>query len=315
MRSGLALGLALTAIEGIPSGSAVAATLGAAGTRHCRADPSAAIATGGVWNGGGRCYTVRDGLTITTPVRVENALFYDPQSRPHRGSVHPIIRIKDTSEVTLSSLALVGANTSGAFHADMVGEAGIDILSSDAVTVSDVTTTATFGDGLTLGFQPFSSPSWNIVVNGLTVTDAGRDGITMASVNIAAMVDVDVVSSAMSGWDFESDLPGVGSGNVLVEGATGRGIRFVEALSGPVTFDDSFISGSVTLLDAAATSGESVTFNDSTVLLKGTFQGTRPLASGSGGPAISPSTTSPLVGKPRKGRPMDRPGWQSTGPT
>jgi hypothetical protein len=271
------LGLASVAVTVIDSGPASAGPNDSSSGGHCHHNPAAAIAAGGVWDGAGRCYNLRDGLTISVPVTIENAIFYDSESRPpHKGSVHPIIRIKDTSEVRLSSLTLVGANVTGAYHADMVAEAGIDILSSDSVTITGVRTIDTFGDGLSLGFQPHVGPSWNVVVNGLTVTNAGRQGITMAHVNMATMTNVNVVSSAMAGWDFESDLPGVGSGNVVVRGATGEGIRLTEALSGPVTFDDSLISGNVSLINEAADSGQAVTFNGGTVLLKGAFHGIPP---------------------------------------
>jgi hypothetical protein len=274
----------------VTSPPAAAAANDPGGRGHCRPNPSAAIAVGGVWNGGGKCYDARGGVSISVPVTVENATFYDPQSHPpHRGSVQPIIRVKDTSAVRLSSLALVGTNTSGTYHAKMVGEAGIDILSSDQVTITNVTTTDTFGDGLTLGFQPHFSPSWNLMVNGLTVIHAGRQGITMAYVNVASMSNVNLISSAEAGWDFESDVPGAGSGNVFIYSATGKGVRIIESLSGPVAFVDSLISGNVTLINDAAASGQSVTFDGGTILLDGAFHGIPPAESGSGDQAISPS--------------------------
>ncbi len=156
---GMASALAGLAVGAVASGPALANPNHSGKDTRCRHNPSAAIAGRGVWDGGGKCYNVRDGLTISVPVTVENATFYDPRSRPpHKGSVHPIIRIKDTSEVRLSSLTLVGTNTTGDYHADMVAEAGIDILSSDSVTITNVTTTNTFGDGLSLGFSRISVP-------------------------------------------------------------------------------------------------------------------------------------------------------------
>jgi hypothetical protein len=216
-------------------------------------------------------------VTISVPVTVENATFYDPRSRPpHVGGVRPIIRIKDTSGVRLSALTLIGTNIAGTHHVDLVGEAGIDILSSDQVTITDVNTTDTYGDGLTLGFQPRHGPSTNLVVNGLTVTNAGREGITLAYVTGASMTNVNVISSAESGWDFESDLRGLGSGSVVVNGAKGKGVRLVEWLSGPITFANSQISGNITLIDQAASSGQPVAFEGGTILLDGAFHGIPP---------------------------------------
>lgn len=245
---------------------------------RCHADPSAEIAAGGVWDGGGHCYIVRDGLTITTPVVVKNATFVTPELRPPSdGHVRPIIRISDTSDVALSDLTLVGANTAGAFHADMVGEAGIDILSSDRVAISDVLTWDTFGDGLTLGFQPGHGPSRDLTVNGLSIGNAGREGVTMGYVEGASLTGVDVLSSAHSAWDFESDLPFVGSGDVVVTDAVGGGgVRMIEWLSGPVTFNTPDLTGGVSLIDEAAQSGQSVSFNGGALLVRDTFHGIPP---------------------------------------
>lgn len=259
--------------SGVPSNSATSNATG-----HCRADPSAEIAEGGVWDGGGHCYIVREGVTITAPVVVENATFYDPQSEPHPGDpVQPILRVKDTTGVQLSALTLVGTNSGGDFHAEMVGEAGFNILSSDNVTITDVSTANTYGDGLSLGFQPAHGPSQGITVNGLTVSNAGREGVTMAYVDGASMSNVDILSSAHSAWDFESDLPGVGSANVVVTHAVASGgVRFIEDLAGPVTFDSSTISGDISLIDAAALSGQPVSFVGGTLLLKNAFHGIPP---------------------------------------
>jgi hypothetical protein len=276
------VGLGLVGLGGALVGLAASTPVSAdpnhfGGPGHCRPDPSAAIAAGGVWNGDGKCYNLRDGVTISAPVTVENATFYDAQSRPrHTSGVLPILRVKDTSDVNLSSLTLLGTNYFGVFRPDLVGEAGIDILSSDHVTIANVTTVDTYGDGLTLGFQPQAGPSTNLIVNGLTVVNAGRDGVTSAYLTGASMTNVNIVSSARPGWDFESDLPGVGSGNVVVSRAKGNGVRFVEYLSGPITFANSLISGNIALIGAAAGSRQPVVFNGGTILQDASFHGTPP---------------------------------------
>jgi hypothetical protein len=144
------------------------------------------------------------------------------------------------------------------------------------VWLSNVQTTNTFGDGLIFGFQPMYQPSADILVTGYTVTKAGRQGITLAYVTRATFNDVNIVSTADSGWDFESDGLGIGSGNITINRATGRGVHMIEALSGPVTYNNSAISGDVALISEAATSGQPVTFNGGTILQHNEFFGTPP---------------------------------------
>ncbi len=284
------------------------------GTGRCRTNPTAEIAEGGVWDGGGRCYIVREGITITSPVVVENATFYDPQSRAHPGDpVQPIIRVKDTAGVQLSSLALVGTNEVGDYHAEMVGEAGIDILSSDNVTLTDVSTTNTYGDGMTLGFQPGHAPSQGLTVNGLTVSNAGREGVTMGYVDGASMSDVTILGSAHNSWDFESDLPGVGSGNVVVTNAlVDKGVRFIEDLSGPVTFDAPDISGDVSLINDAALSGQPVSFVGGTILLKHAFHGIPPAGIWVSGPG-NLEFTDVVIGRQPSVDAITGPAWLAVG--
>src|SRR5580700_92221 len=144
------------------------------GSRHsleCRRDPSSAIAAlppGAVFNGNGTCFTLRNGLEITTPdVTVENATFNDRLSGERSdGGVKPIVRIKDSPGVTLSNLVLNGRNFTGRYHANLVGQEGVQVLSSANVSLTNITTNYTFGDGLILGFQPGHPPSTNVTVNG-----------------------------------------------------------------------------------------------------------------------------------------------------
>jgi hypothetical protein len=216
-----------------------------------------------VFHGSG-CY-VTTGILITKPVTIDGGTYNDPvDTSTGPGTVFPIIRVKNTTDVTIENVVLNGTNSIGGYHAKLVNEAGLDILSSSYVNILNVATNDTFGDGMTL-FSQFGvdkAPVTDLYVNGLTVTKAGRQGITMGYVMDSILDNVNVVSTADTGWDFESDLAHIGSGNVTINNAHNqKGIHIIEALQGPITFNDCQCERHVHMLDDAAASGQLVTFN------------------------------------------------------
>ena len=221
-----------------------------------------------------------EGVDVDHPLGIVGGTFVDDASVvPARvpgheaPSLHPIILVKLTSDVTIEDVHLVGANAVGGYHPALVGQSGIDVRSSSEVTISDVTTLDTFGDGLTLANAAGGGKDRNITVDGLTITRSGRQGVTPAFVDGATFSHVDIVSQADSAWDFESDLPQMGTGNITISDSTWRGrINVIEGLTGPLTFDHDTSSGSFLLDDA--TSRQPVTVTDSTMLLPADDVGT-----------------------------------------
>jgi hypothetical protein len=238
----------------------------------CQPDPAAtieALPVGGVFHGSG-CYETA-GILITKPVTIDGGTYNDPvDTNTGPGSVMPIIRIKNTMDVTIENVVLNGTNVVGGYHAKLVNQAGLDILSSSGVKILNVATNETFGDGMTL-FSQFGvdkAPVTDLYVNGLTITKAGRQGITMGYVENSTLDNVNLVSAADVGWDFESDLAHVGSGNVTINDAHNqKGIRFVEDLQGPITFNDCQCVRHIHMLNDAALSGQLVTFSGGTLVL------------------------------------------------
>lgn len=246
-----------------------------AASRGCLSDPSAAIEAlpyGGVWNGGGKCYIVSNaGIVIDQPLTVENAEFINPQKRtkdvPKHDFIHPFIRVGPTSDVTLQNLSMTGENATASYHGlPWVGEEGIKLDSSHDVTISNITTNNTFGDGLMFDQVSGKGPCQNITVNDYTINTTGRQGVTLGSIENATLNGVYIGRTAQSGWDFESDSA-AGSGDITVNNASGKGIHMNEPLFGPVTFTNSDISGHVWILRAAAASSQQVTFNGGTIVL------------------------------------------------
>jgi hypothetical protein len=240
----------------------------------CLSDPAPQIAKGGLFDGQGNCYTTT-GIVVPSGSTVENATFDDPVTSS-ASSAAPILRIKDASNVTVTGVTLNGQNTSGGRNIDLVGQAGVEVVSSENVNLSDIAVNHVFGDGLTLAFQPRHPPSSSVTVDGYAVngTGAARQGVTLAYVNGATLSNVSIQNS--SGIDFESDLSGVGSGNVTFDAYTGSaGVRLIEALSGPVVFNGATFSGNVTLTNQAA-NGQAVDFAGGTILLKRSYNGIPP---------------------------------------
>ena len=186
------------------------------------------------------CYEVTNGIVLHKPISIIGGTFYDPSTaRPAVGGLKPIILIQDTSQVTISGVSVLGANATGNFHAPLVGEAGIKVESSSNVTLTGVTAKNTFGDGLELVADlshRINTPVTGLRVEGYTTVDAGRQGVTIAEVSGATLNHVNVVNPADAGFDFESDVPGLGAGNVIIANCTNdHGFNFVETLTGPIT--------------------------------------------------------------------------------
>jgi hypothetical protein len=111
-------------------------------------------------------------------------------------------------------------------------------------------------------------------VNGYTVNHAGRQGITLAYATNSTLNDVTVNASADAGWDFESDLTGVGSGNLTINRPGGhKGFLFQGTLTGPITVNSSKFSGDVAVVRSSAASGQPITFNSGTILVRNRFSG------------------------------------------
>ncbi|MHB1517984.1 MAG: hypothetical protein ACYCVN_01865 [Acidimicrobiales bacterium] len=247
----------------------------------CKPDPAPAIASlppGGVFHGSG-CY-LTSGILITRPVTIDGGVFIDPVAARKSGvPVMPIIRIKDASDVTVENVVLEGPNTAGTFHRHLVGQAGLDVLSSSHVVIRNVAINDTYGDGMTVSanFPKDDAPTSDLLVNGLTVTHAGREGMTIADAVHSTFDSVHVRSAAEDGWDFESDLNGVGSGFITVNHPeTTKGIRLIEALHGPIKFNGCQCDRHVTVMGEAALSGAAVTFNGGSVFLPNTDHGMPP---------------------------------------
>ena len=198
------------------------------------------------------CYLVPDGIVLSQPISIVGGTFYDPTAVSHTAhrldgriynvGLEPIILIQDTSDVSLSSVTVLGVNTLGTYHSLLVGQAGVKIESSTGVTLTGVTARNTFGDGLELMADlsdRIGTPVSGLTVNGFTTIDAGRQGVTVGEVENSTLNDVDIVTPADSGFDFETDTPGLGSGYLTISNCQNdKNFNLIETFNGPVTVTD-----------------------------------------------------------------------------
>ena len=220
------------------------------------------------------CYLVPLGIVLTHPITIVGGTFYDTTDTRTAGtlynSLEPIILIKGTSRVSLSGVTAMGTNIGGDFAHRLVGQAGIKIMSSNNVTLTDVTAKNTYGDGLELVANfgnPVHTPVTGLSVEGFTTINAGRQGVTLAEVSSSVLNHVNVINPADAGFDFESDLAGVGSDNVTISNCTDTaGFRLNEFFSGPINITGCTGFHHVSLI--SPTSNAPITFTGGTLLCK-----------------------------------------------
>ena len=239
----------------------------------CQGDPAAQIAAmhpGQTFTGSG-CY-ITSGISVPSGVTINGGTYYD---NTNTAPLLPVFRVKFSNNVTLENLSINGADADGSYHSTLVGQAGIDVLSSDHTTVSNVTTSNTFGDGITVFGEPGHGPSTNFVADHVTITDAGRQGISPASVKTASFTNITIGKTGEgNGWDFESDLKNIGAANVSISNSTWQGsTNIIEALTGPVVFTNDVGHGFVWLGGLGNTSAGTVTWQDSTLYMLATPTG------------------------------------------
>lgn len=264
------------------------------------------------------CFLVNEGVLISNGVSLNGGTFKDASTAKPTGNCgycgfHPIIKIKDTSNVTLENIHVVGANTSGMYHSSLVGEAGIDVLSSDHVTITHVTTADTFGDGITLwaNLPKVKTPTTNTTVSYVTVTAAGRQGISPADVSHATFDHVTIDHTGEgNAWDFESDIKGIGTGNMSVTHSSWvGGTNIIDFLTGPVTFTDDTGQGHISL--GSLNSQQPVTFTRGSYLLPANDPGTPPAGITQDGGVLT--FTDVKFGRVKVNKPTTGPAWYVSG--
>jgi hypothetical protein len=239
--------------------------------RACQPDPSAEIAAlppGGTFVGSG-CYLVPNGILLTKPVTLDGGTYVDPSAtKLARSPIAPVIQVSATSDVVLEHLVVEGGDPSGRYVQALVGQAGIVLKNTARVTIRDVSISGTFGDGLELWTHALRdmTPNTDLTVDGLTVTAAGRNGITPADVSGATFTGVHVLSWGLTAVDFESDMAGIGAGDVTFTDSSWGGTFIQEAITGPIRFDRCTLANKIQVT-ARNPVAFPVTFNDGSLAI------------------------------------------------
>jgi hypothetical protein len=152
----------------------------------------------------------------------------------------PIIVVDRVNDVTLSDLQIYGEHTNlGTGGRYQASQAGIRLRSANNVTISNVQTFNTWGDGLeTTRNAPVprldNLPVMYLNVEGFTSTNAGRDCFTGGELQDSVVNHITCINSARTPINFESDSPLIGSGYDIIANCNVRRINFVEYVSGPI---------------------------------------------------------------------------------
>jgi chitodextrinase len=91
--------------------------------------------------------------------------------------------------------------TAGGFNAEF--ETGFTVTRSNGLTLENLTTDGTWGDGVLLGSEHPDSLVTNAVVKNVTIDRNGRQGLTIGTVDGAVVDNVKIMHSHASGIDIE----------------------------------------------------------------------------------------------------------------
>jgi hypothetical protein len=126
-----------------------------------------------------------------------------------------------STNITVENLHIQGTNTTpdnmagecdpagygGWYSAGNEFESGFGFDQISGLLVTNVTTDATWGDGITLGGEGVDNFQ-NVVVSNSTFDRDGRQGITIATASNVLLDNVQILHSHASGIDFEDNAPG-----------------------------------------------------------------------------------------------------------
>ena len=197
------------------------------------ADGSATILLAGVNEGQMRKMSAGTSYIFNTPMKPIIWVLYNPPG----------------TSVTLNNLNLVGTNVNGQFYdtGDVVNGSGIKLTSASNVTVSNITTNNTWGDGFEVAYQNnnFNGVnlstviSSNVTVNNLQVGQVGREGVTLVYINGATFNECQISATLQDAVSTESDLPGIGAANVTFNNCSFDGsFNMISPVNGPFTLNN-----------------------------------------------------------------------------
>ncbi len=183
----------------------------------------------------GACYLVNEGLRLVGlhDITIIGGTWEDqtvPVANASPDDMHPLFWFVGGSGITVQNLFISGVNpggydTPGAFAAGIRSD-GVNGFSATDVFVDHV-----YGDGVELtplrGANDDSGkilrPSENVALHNVWIDGAGRQGVTLASVNGAALSGLVFIDIGFDVFDVEADQGNEGAQNVTIDGCRVRG--------------------------------------------------------------------------------------------
>jgi hypothetical protein len=183
----------------------------------------------------GACYLVDEGLKLVglKNITIIGGTWEDktvPVANASPDDMGAVFWFVGGSGINVQNLFVSGVNTGG-YDAPGAFAAGIRSDGVDGLTVTNLFVDHVYADGVTLdplrASNDLSStivrPSENVVLHNVWVDGAGRQGVTLASVNGATMSGLVFIDIGMDVFDIEADQWDEGAQNVTVDGCTVRG--------------------------------------------------------------------------------------------
>ena len=129
------------------------------------------------------------------------------------------------------------------------------------LSVNNVHVDNVWGDGLELAplraandiSSQILNPSENVSVNGLTVNVAGRQGVSLVSVNGATLTDVKLRHIGIDNFDVEADQWDEGAKNVTINGCQTGDAGGLFFANGGASAEGSWYTGNITVENCTMT--------------------------------------------------------------
>ncbi len=184
----------------------------------------------------GACYLINEGIQLvgSQDLTISGGTWEDATT-PQPGAEPKLLRAEmwfvGGSNITLENMTITGTNPGGYEQAGAF-VAGIRSDGVVGLTVSNVSIDHTYGDGILLaplrGDADLSgtilNPTRDVTINNVDISGAGRQGITLASVNHALISSVHLDHIGIDVFDIEADQSNEGAANVTINGcSTGSG--------------------------------------------------------------------------------------------
>jgi hypothetical protein len=199
---------------------------------------------------GGACYQIDRGMKLAFPtgLTIEDGAFKDlnvvPVSTKGHGTArgNPVFNVVGGTNLTFENLTFTGVNKGG-YHSKLAFQAAIELEGTIGATLNWLTISKVYGDGIDLeplrGSPDHKSgqivnPAENISISNVTIKGAGRQGITLASVNGVTITDVTMRNEGEDAFDLEADQNNEGAKNVVINGCSFSQL-FNISMQGPET--------------------------------------------------------------------------------